>query len=1010
MKDQSKTKQTLIQELTSLRQRIAELEQSESVRKPVEYALWKSKEELQWLLKSMINAFVLFESVFDDNGHFISYRFVYINDAYERITGVKNEEVKGKTVHEVWPETEPGWIKRYGEVAVTGATQTFELYHDPTKKLYHCNVYRPWDTKDHFCVIFEDITERKRAEETLRERDIQFKKLSSWVPGMIYQFTKRPDGTYCMPFTTEAIKDIFGCSPQDVREDFSPIARVILPEDFDKVIGSIEDSAKHLTIWTCEYRVQIPGQSIRWMLGHSTPEKLADGGITWHGFITDITDRKQAEETLRESESRYKSLFENNHAVMLLIDPDNAAIMDANPAACTYYGWSREELMKRRIDEINTLGSEEVAAEMQLARSEKRNQFFFKHRRADDTIRDVEVYSRPISLKGKALLYSIVHDITERKLAEEALRESEEKYRLIAENTADLISILDMNLRFTYVSPASMRLRGFTVEEAMEQTLEQVLTPESMRLALTVFEKELQLEASGTDDPDRTRILELEEYKKDGSIIWVEVSLSFLRDKDGKPVKILIVSRDITDRKQAEEVLWESEERYRTLVEKASEAIYVAQDGMLKFVNRAGVKIAGYSEQELISKPFIEFIHPDDRAMVGERYLKRLKGEGFKSRYTFRFIAKNGDIKWLELGAALINFEGRPATLNVVTDITDRKWAEHALHRSEENFRHSLDDSPLGVRIVTTEGETIYANQAILDIYGIEDLKTTLVKKLYTPESFAEYQIRREKRKRGDYVPSEYEISIVRKNGEVRHLQVFRKDILWNGERQFQVLYNDITDRKLAEEKIKASLLEKETMLKEIHHRVKNNLQVISSLLALQSGYVQDEKSREIFQESQDRVSTMAKIHTMLCQSENMSGVDFGGFIGDLAGRLQQSYGIAESRVGIHVNVDVSLTIETSIPCGLILNELVSNALKHAFPEGRGGEVNISMMKAGDRFVLTVQDNGIGFPEALDFHNTKSLGLELVNLLVGQMNGAITLIVEGGATFTITFPAVSKEG
>jgi two-component sensor histidine kinase len=104
------------------------------------------------------------------------------------------------------------------------------------------------------------------------------------------------------------------------------------------------------------------------------------------------------------------------------------------------------------------------------------------------------------------------------------------------------------------------------------------------------------------------------------------------------------------------------------------------------------------------------------------------------------------------------------------------------------------------------------------------------------------------------------------------------------------------------------------------------------------------------------------------------------------------------------------MTVETSIPCGLILNELVSNALKHAFPEGRGGEVNISMIKAGDRFVLTVQDNGIGFPEALDFQNTKSLGLELVNLLVGQMNGAITLTVEGGTTFTITFPAVSKEG
>jgi diguanylate cyclase (GGDEF)-like protein/PAS domain S-box-containing protein len=153
-----------------------------------------------------------------------------------------------------------------------------------------------------------DITESKQAEEVLRERDIQFKKLSSWVPGMIYQFTKRPDGTYCMPFTTEAIKDIFGCSPQDVREDFSPIAKVILPEDFDKVIDSIEYSAKHLTIWTCEYRVQIPGQSIRWMLGHSTPEKLADGSITWHGFITDITERKQVEQALQESEDRYREL------------------------------------------------------------------------------------------------------------------------------------------------------------------------------------------------------------------------------------------------------------------------------------------------------------------------------------------------------------------------------------------------------------------------------------------------------------------------------------------------------------------------------------------------------------------------------------------------------------------------------------------------------------------------------------------------------------------------------
>jgi two-component sensor histidine kinase len=190
---------------------------------------------------------------------------------------------------------------------------------------------------------------------------------------------------------------------------------------------------------------------------------------------------------------------------------------------------------------------------------------------------------------------------------------------------------------------------------------------------------------------------------------------------------------------------------------------------------------------------------------------------------------------------------------------------------------------------------------------------------------------------------------------------------------------------------------------------VKNNLQVISSLLNMQSSYLQDENAREAISDSMARVRTMAMIHTQLYQSQDLARVNFGLFIRDLVANVRQSYAKFESPVEIHVDADETrLGVETSIPCGLILNELVSNALKHAFPEGKGGRIDIRMRSEGNWVVLTVQDNGVGLPESVDCRNTQSLGLELVNLLTGQINGTIDLEVEEGTTFTITFPTGNK--
>jgi len=215
----------------------------------------------------------------------------------------------------------------------------------------------------------------------------------------------------------------------------------------------------------------------------------------------------------------------------------------------------------------------------------------------------------------------------------------------------------------------------------------------------------------------------------------------------------------------------------------------------------------------------------------------------------------------------------------------------------------------------------------------------------------------------------------------------------------------DIIEIKRAEAQIKASLQEKEVLLKEIHHRVKNNFQVISSLLNLQSDYIQDKQDREIFKASQNRIESMALIHEKLYQSKNLAQIELAEYIQDLVDNLLSSYEANLNTIALKINIDqVYLNLDAAIPCGLIINELVLNSFKHAFPAGNSGEIRIDFrVEKKNKYILTISDNGIGFPSNLDFRNTESLGLQLVNALTNQLGGNIELNGSAGAEFKITF-------
>lgn len=216
----------------------------------------------------------------------------------------------------------------------------------------------------------------------------------------------------------------------------------------------------------------------------------------------------------------------------------------------------------------------------------------------------------------------------------------------------------------------------------------------------------------------------------------------------------------------------------------------------------------------------------------------------------------------------------------------------------------------------------------------------------------------------------------------------------------------DITKRKQTEQQIDASLKEKEILLRELHHRVKNNMQVISSLLRLQSGTLDDDKAIAIFKECQNRVGTMALIHEKFYRSKDLSNIDFKAYVKELTQNLIQSYGIPVGKIAVNIDVkDVSLGINTAIPCGLLINELISNSLKHAFPRPIEGKINVSMQPVEkNQIELVISDNGIGIPAELDFRKTNSLGLQLVNTLVkDQLDGEIELDRSAGTKFKIKF-------
>jgi len=538
---------------------------------------------------------------------------------------------------------------------------------------------------------------------------------------------------------------------------------------------------------------------------------------------------------------------------------------------------------------------------------------------------------------------------------------------------------------------------------SFEDYFKKYVHPDDFQLVMDKMIKSLKYQKSEFGTELEHRII-----RADGKTRNMVIRVKIVNNNNKRDFYVYGTIQDITERKKMEEELIESEEKFRELFNNANDAIFLHRlignkPGNFLEVNDLACQRLGYSRNELIKMSPQDIDKPENInriALVMENLIKKRK-----TSFETEHITKNGELIPVEINTHLFTIRGKEYILSIVRDIRDRKKAEEALKNSEIKYRNIFENVQDIFYQTDHNGIIIEISPSIERYSGYKpsELIGKPVEMVYLhPED--KKNLIKEIQEKGEVV--DYELKLKTRNNEVKYVSTNAHFLLDSSKNRIGVegSLRDISERKNIELQLQNSLIEKEMLLKEIHHRVKNNLTIISSLLNLQSRYITDEESQEIFKQSQNRAKSMALIHEKLYQSTDLKKIDFGDYIQSLSSDLFHTNVVNPNLVKLKLNVEeIFLDINTAIPLGLIVNELITNSLKHAFPTDMTGEININFHSKNNQYEFIMKDNGIGFPANINFTNTDSLGLQLVNSLTNQIDGNIELDQSNGTEFKITF-------
>jgi PAS domain S-box-containing protein len=852
-----------------------------------------------------------------------------------------------------------------------------------------------------FAAVSRDVSGRTRAERALRQSEERLRQVIRLSHVGVFDHDHRTGEIYWSPEQRE----MFGAGPHErvTFPDLPPTWNQIHPDDREPVANAVKRAHENEAgPFDIEYRLMRRDGSERWVSNRSQTffegEGPARHAVRTVGAIEDITERKRAERQLKLTQA---SVDQASVGVFWLNPAGQVTY--GNECACQSLGVTLRELIGLYVWEFDTYFISEPWVDFwKKIKQAKRLQSKTRYRCKDGSTIPVEALGTYLVFEGEEHIFVFAQDITERERAE---RDLKMMLAAISASRTPFFSV-DPYGRIVYANEQAWLGLGLTREELLGSHVWD-FDPDFRPAHQAAYWHEVR-RAGELRFESRHR-------RKDGTIIPILITSNFFSYKNEE--YSLVFAQDISERKRAEEAL----AMFRHSIDRASDPIFwLNRSGGFDYVNDEACRCLGYSHEELLRLHLwdIDTNYPQEK-WFGQWEIWESAGRDSVEYVAGMHRRKDGTLIPIETtGQHIWSPGGRSLHVWYVRNVTERKRAEQALRISEERLRQVALVYDIGVFDFDHLTGGQYWSPQLRKHIGLNPGEPG-DRFRFMAAVHPDDQERLSAATRHAFDPSgdghfELQHRILTGHGVVRWLES-RSQTFFAGEghdrhpvRTVGAMV-DITSRIEAEEALKESLREKETLLREVHHRVKNNLQIIASLLHFQAKKMKDPEELAAFFEARDRLRSMILVHEKLYQSHGLTRVDFGNYLQSLAGELQRSHGARSARrVQMRVAADeITLPIESALPCGMIVCELLTNIFKYAFPGNRTGTAQIRLTTADGQVRLIVSDDGVGLPPGFDPQQSTSFGWQLIQNLTAQLGGTLHVASLNGTTVSIGFPLQS---